>query len=101
VFDADALSTVLFWLVPVGASFLTTRYWSARDEASDSRHLWFGLYLVAVLVMVGGILATTSPERRLGAVVLFFLILVAATALQERRHRRQRLREHQQTLPPD
>ncbi|WP_418276448.1 hypothetical protein ACNHYB_00580 [Isoptericola jiangsuensis] len=91
--DGDGLSTVMFWLVPAGASFLTTRYWSARDAADPRRHLWFVVYLVAVLVMVAGVLATTAPEDRVGAVVLFFAILVGATALQERRHRRRARRE--------
>jgi uncharacterized membrane-anchored protein len=88
VLGGDSLGTILFWLLPAGASFLTTRYWSARDEGDPSRHGWFAVYLVAVLVMVVGVFATTAPEDRVRSIALFFAVLVGATALQERRYRR-------------
>lgn len=86
--DAGGLSGVMLWLLPAGASFLTTRYWTARDDDDPRRHLWFAFFLVAVLVMVVGVFVSASPDDRVGSIALFFAVLVGATALQERRHRR-------------
>jgi Flp pilus assembly protein TadB len=101
VLGGDGLGTIMLWLLPAGASFLTTRYWTARDDGDPRRHLWFAFFLVAVVVMVVGVLASTPPEDRTASVALFFAVLVGATALQERRHRRRARYEARADATPE
>lgn|GEM_PF-4583332 len=88
--DADMIGSMTTFAGPTAASFLTTRYWAAREDADPRRHAWFVLYLAVVLALLVAVLSTAAPEDRLKTVGLFFVVTILATALQERRARRAR-----------
>ncbi|NNU27698.1 hypothetical protein [Isoptericola sediminis] len=87
--DAQMIGSLTTLAGPMAASFLTGRYWEARDLRDPRQHGWFALYLGAVLVLLVAVLATSTVEDRLRAVGLFFGVTIVATLVQERRYRRQ------------
>ncbi|WP_278234896.1 hypothetical protein [Isoptericola sp. AK164] len=88
--DGQMIGSLVLVAGPTAASFLTTRYWEARDLGDPRRHAWFALYLAVVLTLLVAVLATSSVEDRLRSVGIFFAVTIGATFLQERRARRQR-----------